>query len=341
MPTWGELGEELSNTPPDPGEQLMPQGVLRRKYVEALSDYTGRDTFIYYTGWMDGPGLPAGSVSLALSDVAGFMEACSKTKSRELDLIIHSPGGEADAVEQISEYLRTQFDHVRAIVPVAAMSAATMLALAADEIVMGAHSQLGPIDPQITIMTAEGPRTASAQAIRDQFEMAKKECSDPKLMSAWLPILRMIGPGLLASCDHSAKRAEQIVEKAMTQYMLANTKNGAKKAKEAAEWFGDAKTFLSHGRPVRRDEAREHDVVVKDLEDDAKLQDLVLSVHHATTISLGGGGGGIAKLIETDSRKRWLQTIQILVGGPQGAPQKQRKNKKPPPPPKKRKRGSR
>jgi hypothetical protein len=66
-----------------------------------------------------------------------------------------------------------------------------MLALAGDEVVMGAHSQLGPIDPQITIPTTEGPRTASAQAIRDQFEMAKKECADPQLMSAWLPILRM------------------------------------------------------------------------------------------------------------------------------------------------------
>jgi len=343
MPTWGELGKELAGTPPDPKEQLKPQGVLRRKYVEALSAYTKRDTFIYYTGWLGGAGFPPGSVSLALSDIAGFMEACSVTTSRELDLVIHSPGGEADAVEQISEYLRTQFDHIRVIVPVAAMSAATMLALAADEVVMGAHSQLGPIDPQITIPTTEGPRTASAQAIRDQFEMAKKECADPQLMAAWLPILRMIGPGLLASCDHSARRAEQIVEKAMRQYMLANVKDGPKKAKKTAEWFGDAKTFLSHGRPVRRDEAREHDVIVKDLEEDKKFQDLVLSVHHATTRSLGNAGGGIAKLIETNNRKRWLESIQVLVAGnpgdPRGPgrPQKGGKQKAPPPPPRKRK----
>jgi hypothetical protein len=349
MPTWGELTEELAQTQPDPEEQLLPQGVLRRKYVEALSAHTKRDTIIYYTGWMDGANLPGGSVSLALSDMAGFMEACSKTNSRELDLVIHSPGGEADAVEQIGEYLRTQFDHIRAIVPLAAMSAATMLALSADEVVMGTHSQLGPIDPQITIMTAEGPRTASAQAIRDQFEMAKKECADPKLMSAWLPILRMIGPGLLAACDHSAKRAEQIVEKAMRQYMLSEVKDGAKKAKKAAKWFGDAETFLSHGRPVRRDEARDHDVVVKDLEDDAKLQDLVLSVHHATSISLSGGVGTIAKLIETGARKRWLQTVApVIVQGPQPPQQSPPSpqgvpagKKKPPPPPRKRKRGKR
>jgi ClpP class serine protease len=144
MPTWGELTEELAQTQPDPGEQLLPQGVLRRKYVEALSAHTKRDTIIYYTGWMDGANLPGGSVSLALSDMAGFMEACSKTNSRELDLVIHSPGGEADAVEQIGEYLRTQFDHIRAIVPLAAMSAATMLALSADEARDGHPFAIGP-----------------------------------------------------------------------------------------------------------------------------------------------------------------------------------------------------
>jgi serine dehydrogenase proteinase len=316
MGTWGELREELAHTQPDPKEELLPQGVLRRKYVGALSEYTGRDTFIYYSGWMNGGNVQQGLSSLVLADIAGFMEACSQTKSRELDLVIHSPGGEADAVEQISEYLRTQFDHIRAIVPVAAMSAATMLALSTDEVVMGAHSQLGPIDPQITMMTSEGPRTASAQAIRDQFTMAKKECANPKLMAAWMPLLRMIGPGLLASCDHSAKRAEQIVEKAMAQYMLASSTSAQKKAKAAARWFGDAKKFLSHGRPVRRDEAREHDVVVSDLEDDQKLQDLVLSVHHATSLSMGQGGAGIAKLIETGQRKRWMQVAAQIVIGP-------------------------
>jgi membrane-bound ClpP family serine protease len=68
------------------------------------------------------------------------MEACSDAKERKLDLFLHSPGGDPDTVEQMCAYLRTQFDEIRAIVPVYAMSAATMIALAADEIVMGADS---------------------------------------------------------------------------------------------------------------------------------------------------------------------------------------------------------
>jgi hypothetical protein len=346
VPTWGELGNELveieaqlqAASEPGPG----PYDVLRRKYLSRLSSSTGRATFLYYSGWQDTPGAPPDIVTVGLGDIEGFMEACSDAKVRELDLFIHSPGGDPDAAEQISEYLRTQFDHIRAIVPVVAMSAATMLALSADEVIMGAHSQLGPIDPQVTIPTAEGPRSASAQAVRDQFEMAKEQCQNPALMAAWLPILRMFGPGLLAACDHAARRAKQIVETAMRNHMLAEVEDGPKKAAEAAEWFGDAATFLSHGRPVRRDEAREHHVAVLDLEDDPELQDLVLSVHHSTLHTIGGLPVG--KLIENDCGRSWIRMIRsVQMPGPvllQRQPEEEAgpKQKRPPDPPNKKRR---
>ncbi len=140
------------------------------------------------------------------------MEACSNIDERNLDLVLHSPGGNPDAAESIMNYLRERFDHVRAVIPLAAMSAATMMALACDEIVMGAHSQLGPIDPQITILTPEGPRTAPAQAIKDQFEMAQQDCAaDPSRLAAWMPLLRSLGPGLLSICDTAQQRTVEFV----------------------------------------------------------------------------------------------------------------------------------
>jgi len=89
-------------------------------------------------------------------------------------------------------YLRdVGFDLIRAVIPIATMSASTMMALRCDEILMGCHSQLGPIDPQFTLMTPDGPRTAPAQAILDQFDLANQECpSSPQVLAAWLPILR-------------------------------------------------------------------------------------------------------------------------------------------------------
>ena len=85
-----------------------------------------------------------------------------------------------------------------------------------------------------------------------------------------MPILRSYSPGLLASCDHAAARARTIVKKALEAYMFAGAEDPATAADEAAAWFGNAEGFLSHGRPVRRDEAREHEIVIGDLEDDAR-----------------------------------------------------------------------
>lgn len=69
--------------------------------------------------------------------------------SKGLDLILHTPGGNPTATEGIVKYLHSKFgNNIRVIVPQMAMSAGTMLACASNEIVMGKHSCLGPIDPQ-------------------------------------------------------------------------------------------------------------------------------------------------------------------------------------------------
>ncbi len=81
----------------------------------------------------------------------GLMTAVNKLdKSKGLDLILHTPGGEINATEQIVFYLRKVFKNdIRAIVPQLAMSAGTMIALSTKEIWMGLYSNLGPIDPKI------------------------------------------------------------------------------------------------------------------------------------------------------------------------------------------------
>lgn len=102
-----------------------------------------------------------------------------------LDLILHSPGGSAEAIEAIVSYLRTKFSDIRVIIPQSAMSAATMLACASDRIVMGKHSFISPIDPQMILSTQVGVQSVPAQAILDQFEMAKSECEDPRKLGSF------------------------------------------------------------------------------------------------------------------------------------------------------------
>jgi len=319
--TWGdqlkELGEIRKRSLP---EGLSEFDVLRRKYLTALADRTGRAVIVYATAYLE-PRPTVDSpqaLSVHLGDVQGFMEAVSNVGEREVDLFLHSPGGSAEAAESIVDYLRTRFDHIRVIVPVAAMSAATMIALSADEIVMGAHSQLGPIDPQFTISTPEGPRSAPAQAILDQFELAKQECVDPRNIAAWLPILRSYSPGLIAQCTHQRELGESFVARWLERYMFKDEPDAVAKAKDAAAWFADFKQFQSHGRRVSRDDARQLGLRVLDLEADGELQDAMLSVYHAIHHTFTGTAA--SKIIENHHGRALIHMVQQMVVAQQQAP---------------------
>jgi hypothetical protein len=318
VPTWGRLLQELNKLIRDAqtrqtlDDDLSPYDILRRKYLKKLHDYTKRGIIVYATAWLENrPDVPVTAFNINLGDLQGLMEACSNITERELDLIITSPGGTPEAAESLMAYLRTRFDHIRVIVPVAAMSAATMIALAADEIVMGTHSQLGPIDPQFTVFTPEGPRSAPGQAILDQFELAKRECQDPANLGAWLPILRSLLPGLIAQCGHQRDLAEQFATVSLSRYMFKGRPDSDAKAKAATAWFSDFSSFKSHGRRVSREDARSLDLKVIDLEADQLLQDAVLSVHHAVRHTFNGTGTN--KIIENHHGRAYIEAVQPRI----------------------------
>lgn len=325
MPTWGELLQELETINrafqqqyapllmqgvPLPVGTPSPHDVLRRKYLAEFSKLTGRATIVYETGFLEARPVDPAAVSLHLGDVAGFMEACSNIKEKQVDLFLHSPGGQAEATESIVKYLRSRFRHIRVIVPHAAMSAATMLALAADEIIMGQHSQLGPIDPQFNLQTPEGARGAPGQAILDQFEQAKLECKDPNNLAAWLPTLRMYGPGLIANIKHQHALAQELVAGWLEAYMFRGRAKAHDRATAAASWFADFKQFRSHGRPVHRDDVKKLGLRIIKLERNADFQDAALSVHHAVQLTLGGTGA--VKIIENHHGRAFIRTAQMI-----------------------------
>ena len=170
---------------------------IRREYLRKLKAHTKRDTILYASRWLQGfpPNLPPQHISIHDADIEGFMEVIYGLNGDKLDLVLHSPGGSPEAAEAIISYLRNKFKNIRVIVPQQAMSAATMMACAADVIMMGKHSFLGPIDPQLVLTTELGPSYVPAQSIIDQFEMAQKECEDnPRKLASWVPMLKQYGP---------------------------------------------------------------------------------------------------------------------------------------------------
>jgi len=85
-----------------------------------------------------------------INDAEDVMRACEMTDPEvPLDIVLHTPGGLVLAALQIARAVRSHKGKVTVFVPHYAMSGGTLIALAADEIVMSPHAVLGPVDPQL------------------------------------------------------------------------------------------------------------------------------------------------------------------------------------------------
>lgn len=315
MPTWGDLLREIAETRIDPENdptKVSPWDMVRRKYLALTHEHTGRATILYATRWTQprpGEQVPPAFITITDEDVPGFMEAVHGLEGPNLDLILHSPGGSPGAAEAVVSYLRSKFDHIRVIVPHMAMSAATMIACAADEIIMGKHSFLGPIDPQMVLNTSLGQRMVPAQAIIQQFELAKDQCKDPTLVRAWLPMLSQFGPDLLVSCQNASDLAEELVREWLAAYMFRESRRPKTKARQVAKWLSTHSHFKSHGRPIPRAALLDQGLNVVALEDDQVAQDLFLSVFHAAAHTFAQTGA--TKIIENHHGKAFIKMIQV------------------------------
>jgi len=108
-----------------------------------------------------------------LEDAQTIIAAIKETpKDRPIDLIVHTPGGLVLAAMQIARAVEAHPAKVTVFVPVYAMSGGTLIALAADEIVLGEFSVLGPIDPQIMGLPAASILHArNAKPAADVFDL--------------------------------------------------------------------------------------------------------------------------------------------------------------------------
>lgn len=99
-------------------------------------------------------GVPVSS-SISIEDSEAVLRAIRLTpEDQPIDVILHTPGGHVLAAEQIAKALVERKAKVTVFVPHYAMSGGTLIALAADEIVMDNNAVLGPVDPVVGDMPA-------------------------------------------------------------------------------------------------------------------------------------------------------------------------------------------
>lgn len=314
MPTWGDILKEVQRELNSGKPQALD--LVRRKYLVEMSRHTGRALILYATKWTQ----PSGNVapemlSINDEDLQALMTVMNGVKETSLDLILHSPGGSIEAAEALVTYLRSKFSHIRVIVPQQAMSAATMIACAADEIVLGKHSFLGPTDPQFILSTPLGQRIVTAQNIVDQFERAQKECADPSKIGAWIPILSQYGPDLLQKCQHASELSKSLITGWLASYMFKGQPDARKKARRIANWLASHKRFRTHGRHLCREDLRKNGLdKIVDLESDPILQDLALSLFHATTQTFDMSPA--VKIIENHLGRAFVKMVGVTMSAP-------------------------
>ena len=296
MPNYNEILDEIKK---EIGVKEVPQALYdnRIKYLNEISTITKRNTIAYYSGWLQKPD----SMDTAINDKdkSGFMLTINKMdRTKGLDLLLHTPGGDIAATESLVDYLYSMFDKdIRVIIPQISMSAGTMIALSSKEIIMGKHSNLGPIDPQMG--------GVACQAVLEEFQEAKEDVAlNPNYALLWQNIIGKYHPTFLLSCKHAIEWSREMVSKWLKDNMCANDNS---KVQKIINIFADHTTQKAHNRHISKEECINAGLNIKNLEDDQNLQDAVLTAHHVYMHTFSNTR--FVKLIENNQGDTYYEAI--------------------------------
>ena len=128
----------------------------------------------------------------------------------------------------------------------------------------------------------------AAHAILSEFEQARDDIiANPAALALWQLIIGKYPPTFLGQCKQAIDWSQEMVTNWLITGMFLNEPDAGPKARQVVTELGDHATTKSHARHLSMERAREIGLYVDALEDDADLQEAVLSVHHACLTTLG------------------------------------------------------
>lgn len=232
------------------GSLFKENDVTRRKLLEKIEKITETRVITYLANPNVSPNFIDHNDPIFFND---FLETIGDVE--KLDIIIDSPGGQANIVEKLAFMCREHCKNLRAIVPNSAKSAATMWAISCDKILMGYLSEIGPIDPQIRIVSPQKQITfVPAQSIIDsvgQMHAMLQQGIDQRVV---LGLIQKLDPAIIDVANKAIQFSKKFAERWLSRYML---KEDPAMAKKIATALSSNRRWLSHGKRIGFKEAKD------------------------------------------------------------------------------------
>ena len=245
-------------------------------------------------------------ININYTDFLPITDQLANLGRDKIDLILETPGGSGETAEDIVKLLRGKYSSLGVIVPGMAKSAGTLIAMAADELLMEPMSALGPIDAQISWQGKQ----FSAHALLEGMDKIKDEVvSTGTLNRAYVPILQNISPGELQHAQNALDFASDLVTEWLATYKFRdwNTCKSSgdpvtpelrrERAKEIAAQLRDHNRWKTHGRSIKIADLRQMGLLVTDY---SKLPDVCDAIRRYYTLLQMTFASNIYKLFVID-----------------------------------------
>lgn len=288
----------------------------RKNQLKKISVLRGRDILVYASDFNKGNA----PISIIPADFLPFKDQLTYVKTKEIDVIIETPGGIAETVEDMIDMIRSRYDRLGVIIPGMAKSAGTIFSMAGDEILMSDTSALGPIDAQVV---SNGKRF-SADAFIDGLEKIKQEVINTgKLNPAYIPILQSISPGEIQHFENAQNFSKILVKNWLSAYKFKYWENhsstGNPVTQQEKENQADVianklckhSDWLTHGRSIRISDLERMGLKIRNYGSEPELHEAI--DRYFTLLRMTFDLTGIYKVFETCCSQIYQSISQAVI----------------------------
>jgi hypothetical protein len=240
-------------------------------------------------------------------------------KTEEIDLLVVSNGGDGTVAWRMVSLIRERVKRFSILVPQSAFSAATLLALGADKIVMHSNANLGPTDPQIT--NRKKNVNFGSEDVQSFLRFSREEVGltdQEHLRDLFLKFCEEVGFTAIGVAARSAQLGRTMAEAMLRLHMKESGPGITQSAKTISESLNTK--YFHHGYPVNRKEAKAIGLSVEDA--DAETDKLMWSIWKDIEADLKlREPFNALKLLEDNPGSRALFAPVPQLSLPPGAPQ--------------------